>query len=191
MWLVQLDPELLGALVDVLPVDAGGEGRLLQLLLDRLRLERRDPVGPDEAARVDEAGELVAGEERLLQRRVPRQAEVRGVRETPRRPRPASPPRAGSAHRPVGACRAWGAARSRSRAAARSPARAPRPRRTAARRRRRRPRPRARGAAAPRSSCSGSGSPRPGFTGRFQGGATIAARRGPDRRHAMRSPRPS
>jgi hypothetical protein len=55
---VELDAELLGAFVDVLPVDARGEGRLLQLLLDRLRLERRDPVRPDEAAGVDEAGEL-------------------------------------------------------------------------------------------------------------------------------------
>ena len=79
--LVELDAELLGALVDVVPVDAGGERRLLQLLLHRLRLERRDPVGPHEPAGVDEAGELVAGEERLLQRRVARQAEVRGVRE--------------------------------------------------------------------------------------------------------------
>src|SRR6185312_8432941 len=35
---------------------------------------------PDEAAGVDEAGKLVAGEERLLQRRVARQSEVRAVR---------------------------------------------------------------------------------------------------------------
>src|SRR5207247_11440790 len=71
----------LGALVDVVPVHAGRERRLLELLLDGLRLERLDPVRAYEPAGVDEPTELIAGEERPLERRVARQAEVRRVRE--------------------------------------------------------------------------------------------------------------
>src|SRR5207247_10119944 len=79
--LVELDAQRLGALVDVVPVHAGRERRLLELLLDGLRLERLDPVRAYEPAGVDEPTELVAGEERPLERRVARQAEVRRVRE--------------------------------------------------------------------------------------------------------------
>src|SRR5207247_7164586 len=57
--LVEVDAELLGALVDVLPVDARGERGLLQLLAHRLRLEPFEAGRADERARVDEAGELV------------------------------------------------------------------------------------------------------------------------------------
>src|SRR5262249_8732838 len=53
----------------------------LQLLADGLGLERVDPVRPDEPARVDEAGELVACRERLLQLRVAWQPEVVRVRQ--------------------------------------------------------------------------------------------------------------
>ena len=62
-------------------MDAGGEGRLLELLLDRLRLEPLEPGRAHERAGVHETAQLVAGEERLLQRRVARQPEVLGVRE--------------------------------------------------------------------------------------------------------------
>src|SRR5829696_881923 len=79
--LVEIHAELLGALVDVVTVHAGRERGLLELLPNRLRLERVDPVRADEAAGVDEPRELVAGEERLLELRVPRAAEVLSVRE--------------------------------------------------------------------------------------------------------------
>src|SRR5439155_1360455 len=69
----------LRACVHLLAVDAGGEGGLLELLLHRLGLESVDAGGTDEPARVDEPGQLVAGEERPLQQRVARQLEVLGV----------------------------------------------------------------------------------------------------------------
>ena len=78
---VELDPELLGALVDVLAMDTRRERRLLELLLDGLRLEPFETRRADERARVDEAAQLVAGEERLLERRVARQREMLGVRQ--------------------------------------------------------------------------------------------------------------
>src|SRR5207302_2226419 len=78
---VELDAELLRAAVDLVPVHAGRERRLLQLLPHRLRLEALEAGRPYEGARMDEAGELVAGEERLLERRVARHGEVLGVRE--------------------------------------------------------------------------------------------------------------
>src|SRR6187431_39493 len=62
-------------------MDAGGERRLLQLLLDGLRLEPVEPRRPYEPACVDEPRELVAREENLLQVRVPWQLEVLGMRE--------------------------------------------------------------------------------------------------------------
>src|SRR6266478_3560575 len=62
-------------------VHAGGERRLLELLPHRLRLEPLEPGRPDEAARVHEAAELVAREERLLQQRVARQAQMLRVGE--------------------------------------------------------------------------------------------------------------
>ena len=68
---------------------------------------------------MDEPGQLVAGEERLLERRVARQRQVaRRGRGPPRSRPPGSPPRAGSARRPAGARRAWGGSRSRSRGGA-------------------------------------------------------------------------
>src|SRR4029077_7379264 len=78
---VELAAELLRSLVDVLAVDAGREGRLLELLLDRLRLQAVEPGRAYERAGVHKAAQLIAGEERLLQRRVPRQPEVLRVRE--------------------------------------------------------------------------------------------------------------
>ncbi len=78
---VQLEPEQLRAGVDLVAVDAGRERRLLELLLHGLRLEAVDARRPHEPARVDEPGELVAGEERLLERRVARHLQVLGVRE--------------------------------------------------------------------------------------------------------------
>ena len=78
---VELEAQLLGAAVDLVAVDAGCEGGLLELLPHRLRLEGLDPVGPDQPAGVDEAGELVAGEERLLELRVPLHVQVLRVRE--------------------------------------------------------------------------------------------------------------
>jgi hypothetical protein len=62
-------------------VHAGGERRLLQLLLDRLRLEAVEASRADETTRVHEARELVAGEEHLLELRIARHREVLGMRE--------------------------------------------------------------------------------------------------------------
>src|SRR5438445_2081286 len=60
---------------------AGREGRLLELLLDRLRLETLEPGGTYERAGVHEPAQLVAREQRLLQLCVPREPEMLGVRE--------------------------------------------------------------------------------------------------------------
>ena len=79
--LVEVDAELVRALVDVLAVHAGGERRLLELLLHGLGLQPLEPARAHERARVDEPGQLVAGEQRLLQRRVARQPEMLRVRE--------------------------------------------------------------------------------------------------------------
>src|SRR5262249_59772522 len=79
--LVERDAQLLGSLVDLVAMDARCERRLLELLLHRLRLEPLEAGRANEAARVDEAAELVAGEERLLEKRVAREAEVLCVRE--------------------------------------------------------------------------------------------------------------
>ena len=122
--------EELRALVDVVARDARRERRLLQLLPHRLRLEPVEPRGPDEAAGVDEADSsshaksarlsgVSRGRPRCWRGRAPSRSPPRG-----------SPPHAGSARRPAGACRASGGSRSRSRAAARRRARAPRPRRS-------------------------------------------------------------
>ena len=73
----ELDAELLRALVDVVAVDSRRERRLLQLFLDGLRLECLDPVRANEPACVDEPAELVAGEEGLLELRVPGKSEMR------------------------------------------------------------------------------------------------------------------
>ena len=53
--LVEVELEQLGALVDVVARDTRRERRLLQLLLDRLRLEPLEAGRPDEPARMDEA----------------------------------------------------------------------------------------------------------------------------------------
>ena len=67
--LVQVHAEPLGPAVDVVPLDLGGEALVLELLLDARRGERADPVRADEAAGHDEAGQLVAGQQRLVERR--------------------------------------------------------------------------------------------------------------------------
>ena len=71
----------LGARVDLVAVDAGGKGRLLQLLLHRLGLEPVEAGRPHEPAGVHEAGDLVAREEGLLELGVARHRQVLGVRE--------------------------------------------------------------------------------------------------------------
>src|SRR5947208_1693820 len=60
---VELEPEELRALVHVVAVDAGSERRLLQLLLDGLRLEPLEPGRANETAGVHEPRELVARKE--------------------------------------------------------------------------------------------------------------------------------
>ena len=77
--LVEIDTEPFGTCDDLVPVDAGRKGRLAKLLANRLRLERLDAVGPDITTRADEPRQLVAGEERLLQRRLPHGVEMLGV----------------------------------------------------------------------------------------------------------------
>src|SRR5262245_10029527 len=53
---VEIDAELFGAAVDVLPIDGAGEGSVLELLLDRGDLHAGDhPARPDERAGVNEA----------------------------------------------------------------------------------------------------------------------------------------
>ena len=79
---VQLDAQLGGALRHVLPVHARGEGGLLELLAHALRLERREPLGSHGRAGADEAGELVAGVQRVLELALAAHLdEVIGVRE--------------------------------------------------------------------------------------------------------------
>ncbi len=79
--IVEADAEAFGTVHDVVPVDSGRERRLLQFLAHRAGLERLDPVRADEPAGVDEAGELVAREQGLLQHRVARQVEMLRVGE--------------------------------------------------------------------------------------------------------------
>ena len=74
--LVEVELEELGAFVDVVARDARRERRLLQLLLDGLRLEAVEARRADEPARVHEPRELVACEQRPLERRVARHREV-------------------------------------------------------------------------------------------------------------------
>src|SRR3954464_14446186 len=73
---VELEPQALCARVHLVAMHTGGKRRLLQLLLDRLRLEPLEALRPYQRDSVDEAGELVAREERLLQRRVARNRQV-------------------------------------------------------------------------------------------------------------------
>ena len=79
--LVELQAEELRAGVDLVAVDSRGEGRLLQLLAHRLRLEAVEAGRADEPAGVDESGQLVTREEDLLELRVARHREVLGMRE--------------------------------------------------------------------------------------------------------------
>ena len=77
--LVELEAEQLGSSVDLVPMDAGGERRLLQLLAHRLRLQPLEAGWPDEAAGENEPGELVAREQRPHQRGVAGNCEMLGV----------------------------------------------------------------------------------------------------------------
>ena len=77
---VELEAETLGARVDLVAVNPSRKRGLLQFLLDGLRLERGDPVGAYESTGMHEARQLVAGEERLLERRVSRDRQMLGVR---------------------------------------------------------------------------------------------------------------
>ena len=77
--LVGVDPELLDPALHLAPVDCGGEGRLLQLLLDGLRLHALDPGRPHQRAGGDEPRELVDGEQGLGHLRLARDLEELGV----------------------------------------------------------------------------------------------------------------
>ena len=66
--LVQRHAEPLDSAVDVLALHLRGEALVLELLLDARGRERADAVGPDQAAGHDEAGQLVAGQQRLVER---------------------------------------------------------------------------------------------------------------------------
>src|SRR6185436_4196456 len=79
--LVELEAEELGPGVHLVPMHARREGRLLELLADGLRLEPVEARWAHQAARMDEPGKLVAGEERLLELGLARQLEVLRVRE--------------------------------------------------------------------------------------------------------------
>src|SRR4051794_34990472 len=77
--LVLIDAELLDSPLHLFPVDRGREGRLLELLLHRLRLHPLDPGGPDECAGGDETGELIDRVERLSHSRLARHAHEFGM----------------------------------------------------------------------------------------------------------------
>src|SRR5256885_9413984 len=78
--LVEFHTQLLGAAVDVLPVDGAREALVLELFLDRARLEPRDSApGSHEGAGGDEARELVAGVEPVGEQGHLRIARPRGV----------------------------------------------------------------------------------------------------------------
>ena len=80
--LVQIDSQFGCAVDDVVAVDAAGEGLVLELLPDAGDFDIVDGfAGLDERAGGEEAGELVAGEERLVQMRDARRAGVLGVAE--------------------------------------------------------------------------------------------------------------
>ena len=77
--LVEVDAELLGALADLVTVDARSERGLLELLLDGLRRHPLDAGRADERAGGDEAGELIDREERLGHVGLARDAQEGGV----------------------------------------------------------------------------------------------------------------
>src|SRR4051812_10017230 len=78
--LVEVHAEVRRTRDELVAVHRRGEGRLLHLLLDRLRRQAVDALGPHVRAGHQEPGELVDREERLLHRAVARDAEVVGVR---------------------------------------------------------------------------------------------------------------
>src|SRR3990172_4761778 len=78
--LVEVHAQLLGAAVDILSVDGAREALVLELLLDRARLEPRDGApGTHQGAGGDEARELVAGVQPAVEKGDPRIARVVGV----------------------------------------------------------------------------------------------------------------
>src|ERR1700730_17006493 len=80
--LVEFHTQLLGTAVDVLPVDGAREALVLELFLDRARLEPRDSApGSHEGAGGDEARELVASVEAVVEQGHPRVAREVGVGE--------------------------------------------------------------------------------------------------------------
>ncbi len=78
--LVEVDAKLLGADPHVVPVDRGGEARLLHLLLDGLRRHPDQALGPHVGARKHEPAQLVDREQRLLHRRLARDPHEVGMR---------------------------------------------------------------------------------------------------------------
>ena len=78
--LVEVDAQLLGARAQLVAVDRGRERRRLHLLLDGLRRQAVDAGRAHIRAGHEEARQLVDGEQRLLHRRVARDAEEIGMR---------------------------------------------------------------------------------------------------------------
>src|SRR5215470_13892037 len=77
---IERHAELLGAAVDVVPVDRSREALVLELLDHRRGLEPGDgAAGANERARGDEAGGLVAGVKRAVEEGAARAARVVGV----------------------------------------------------------------------------------------------------------------
>src|ERR1700722_13019364 len=79
---VEGDAELLSAVVDVVTTDAAGERFVFQLFLHGRGFHFVDAFGRfDERASGEEAGELVAGEEGVIEWRNARHAGIAGVAE--------------------------------------------------------------------------------------------------------------
>ena len=91
-------PAVSTLLLDDLPVHLGGERLVLELLLDALRFQGGDALGPDQAAGDDEAGQFVAGQQALVHHASSAAGSIwsdgrRRRRPSPPRPAPAASPR--------------------------------------------------------------------------------------------------
>src|SRR2546425_8764244 len=63
----EIDAEELRAQLDFFAVDAGGEFLVLELLEHARRFKHGDTIGPQPGTGDDEAGQFIAGQERLVE----------------------------------------------------------------------------------------------------------------------------